>query len=121
MQNPETLHTQDLKPLIFFHGGSWIYRSLTSTVAVDAITPNLTRKGYVVFAPMYRLLNNRSGPKECQNSSGEDILSDTLDALEWVKENKHHFATQQTTKRSCNRGALIWSSPCCLSLNPQSK
>ena len=85
------LKTKKLKSFIFFHGGGWKYRNGTATVAVDVTVPNLTEKDYVVFAPVYRLVSNQSGPKECQNASGQDIIEDTVDAFRWVLKHQHEY------------------------------
>ena len=81
----------ELKPLLFLHGGGWRYRGLSAIVGIDASIPNLTDKGYVVFAPFYRLLMDSDGPKACQNADGQKILDDIEAAFQWVFDNGQDF------------------------------
>ena len=95
IKNLNNLNNKILKPILFFHGGGWSYRKLTATTAVDIIAPNFTEKNYVLFSPVHRLIKNKSGPKECQNATSEQILEDSRDALSWVLKNMQLYGANK--------------------------
>jgi|GEM_PF-1543903 len=76
----------DLKPLIMFHGGSWQKRTSTFLV-LEALISQFTERGFVVFAPFYRLLGDSDGNTACQHADGEAIVEDAEDAFNWVVDN----------------------------------
>ncbi len=80
-----------LKPLLFFHGGGWRYRGLAAITGIDTSAPNLTDKGYVVFAPFYRLLLDSDGPEACHNADGREILDDIEAAFQWIFDHGQDF------------------------------
>lgn len=82
----QDINATNLKPLMFIHGGSWKFRGF-SAIGMEATISHLTERGYVVFAPYYRLMDDSDGPAECQNAPGEEIVVDVEDALQWVKDN----------------------------------
>ena len=51
-------------------------------------------RGFVVFAPFYRLLGEREGNIECQQALFTDIVDDANDALDWVVENQERYGAQ---------------------------
>lgn len=77
---------EGLKPLILIHGGAWRFRG-TAYTALESEVSHLTERGFVVFAPFYRLVGQADGNYECNNASWPEILSDVEDALRWVQEN----------------------------------
>ncbi|MCF6281545.1 MAG: alpha/beta hydrolase [Candidatus Polarisedimenticolaceae bacterium] len=79
------INEENLKPLIFIHGGAWKFRSF-GAIGVEAAVSHFTERGYVVFAPYYRLMGNSDGPTECQETLGEDIVTDVEAAFEWVQQ-----------------------------------
>ncbi len=89
-------HTQELKPLLAIHGGSWKYRGLGYS-ALESEISHLTRRGFLVFTPFYRLSGAHDGPKPCQNAKWSEIISDVEDALQWVVKNGHLLGTSKTT------------------------
>ena len=95
MKNPEEQLV--LKPAIFIHGGAWQYRGVTSSIAVDPVIPYFTDKNYVVFSPFYRLLDEKSGPEECQSVTGQEIQDDILDAFNWIKDNLEKFGVDKNS------------------------
>src|SRR6185436_15809599 len=48
-------------------------------------------RGFVVFAPFYRLLGESDGNIECNGASRDDLLSDVNDALTWVETNMGQY------------------------------
>ncbi len=73
-----------LKPLIALHGGSWRFRS-RGVLGIEATVPQLTRRGFIVFAPFYRLAGDSEGPAACHNAGAQEILDDVAAALAWVR------------------------------------
>jgi len=75
---------ENLKPLLYIHGGSWKYRGFGAT-GMEAAISHYTERGFVVFAPYHRLMGSSDGPVECQGATGRQITSDAEAALAWVK------------------------------------
>lgn len=71
------------KALIALHGGSWQRRG-TGFLGIENMATHFVDKGFVVFAPFYRLVGENDGTSECRNASLDDILEDINDALDWV-------------------------------------
>lgn len=64
------------KPVILFHGGSWKGRNGVFQGA-ESLIPLLTKQGFTVFAPFYRLTgNNSDAPEACTKANWERIGSD---------------------------------------------
>ena len=76
-----------LKPLMAIHGGAWKFRGAAFYGLENQIS-HFTEKGFVVFAPFYRLAGTSDGNIECNNATGTDIQADIAAALAWVKANK---------------------------------
>lgn len=74
-----------LRPMLALHGGDWQFRS-RGMLGIEATVPHFTSRGFVVFAPFYRLAGNGESSEACRHASGEDILADVSDALAWVRE-----------------------------------
>ncbi|WP_455211071.1 CARDB domain-containing protein [Kaarinaea lacus] len=79
-----------LKPLLALHGGSWQLRQ-GAFVGMEALISQFTERGFVVFAPFYRLLGEEDGNAECNGATSEQLLSDIDDALLWVENNMTRF------------------------------
>lgn len=77
---------KDLKPILFFFGGGWKAWGPGAPVSIEGTAANLTEKGYIVFAPYYRLLTHDDAPEGCNGVDGDAILSDVVDAMNWVNE-----------------------------------
>lgn len=75
-----------LNSIIMFHGGSWTSRGF-GFFGMETTVPNFTNKDFVVFAPFYRLLDNKEGNAACHNASITEIIDDAQFALDWVREN----------------------------------
>lgn len=72
--------------LLALHGGTWRNRGW-SFLGLEATVAQLTKRGFIVFAPFYRLADNSDGTSECSNASWQEITADVQDALDWVKTN----------------------------------
>lgn len=81
---------QPLRPLFALHGGSWQNRS-TGVLGLEALIPQFTDAGFVVFAPFYRLLGDGEGNTECSNATYDELLSDVESALTWVGNNAAYY------------------------------
>lgn len=92
-------NAENLKPAMFIHGGGWKYRGISAVAGIGTAAPNLTDRGYVVFAPFYRLLESADGPATCQNAAGKDILADIDAALQWVLDNGESFGVTWGAKK----------------------
>lgn len=79
----KTLDSKDLKPLIMIHGGSWKLRQ-SGFIGAEAQVSHFTERGFVVFAPFYRLTGAEDGNSECNGVGGEEVTADIKDALDWV-------------------------------------
>lgn len=77
-------------PLLALHGGSWKARGF-GTMGVESTAAHYTARGFVVFAPFYRLLSGSEPNVECQNASIEQIVSDVEFALQWVIANSADY------------------------------
>lgn len=76
----------NLKPLISIHGGSWKFR-LAGFPGMEASISHLTKQGFIVFAPFYRLIGDKEANVECNNVSWNEVVADVEDALKWVWKN----------------------------------
>jgi acetyl esterase/lipase len=86
-----------LKPLLAIHGGSWKYRGL-AFYGMESQISQFTEQGFVVFAPFYRLTGDMDGNVECNNATGEQIVSDVDAALTWVQNNKTTYGVSSYEK-----------------------
>lgn len=84
------LGADNLRAVIAVHGGSWKYRG-GAFLGMESQISHLTQRGFVVFAPFYRLVGASDGNLECNNATGADILQDMNDAFAWVQTNKTRF------------------------------
>jgi len=86
----KSIASTTLKPLIMFHGGGWKRRGLAFT-ALESSISHYTERGFIVFAPFYRLAGTSDGNSECNNASWRAIVSDAEAALTWVIQNGSKF------------------------------
>lgn len=77
---------QGLKPLLALHGGTWKHRG-TSFIGLEAGMSQFTERGFIVFAPFYRLVGESDGNVECNAVSWKEVTADVESALEWVLQN----------------------------------
>lgn len=78
------LGAEDLRPALVLHGGGWRFRGAGAVAGIGTIAPQLTSRGFAVFAPFHRLTGTSDGPEACQNADGMDIVEDAEAALDWV-------------------------------------
>ncbi len=79
-----------LKPLLALHGGAWAYRG-SAFIGFESELSHLTERGFVVFVPFYRLVNNKDANYECNQSDWRAIVSDAEDALHWVEKHAREY------------------------------
>jgi acetyl esterase/lipase len=77
---------QNLRPLLALHGGTWRHRG-SSFLGMEAGISHLTERGFIVFAPFYRLAGASDGNTECNDVSWREIVADAESALDWVQAN----------------------------------
>lgn len=75
-----------LKPLIAIHGGNWKFRG-GAFIGLESEISHYTDRGYIVFAPFYRLVGDAYDLTDCQNAAWKKITDDAESALDWVKAN----------------------------------
>lgn len=76
----------DLKPLLALHGGTWRHRGF-SFIGLESGLSQLTERGFIVFAPFYRLVGDSDGNAECNAVSWREVVADAEGALDWVVQN----------------------------------
>jgi len=77
---------QGLKPLLALHGGTWRHRG-TSFIGLEGSMSQFTERGFIVFAPFYRLVGESDGNIECNGASWREVTEDVESALDWVRQN----------------------------------
>lgn len=88
-----------LKPMLAIHGGSFKYRG-GGFVGLEALVSHFTERGFVVFAPFYRLGANADGPSACRHATIAEMDQDISDAFQWVVANKYKYGGSLTGKIS---------------------
>ncbi len=78
------------KSMLALHGGSWRARGF-GFFGLEMSVPRFTDQGFVVFAPFYRLLDNKEGPAACNGASILEVVEDATDALQWVVDHAADF------------------------------
>jgi acetyl esterase/lipase len=95
------LDATDLEPVIFIYGGGWSHRGALSVASMETLAPNLTDKGYIVFAPFHRVLQGSDdGPPKCLDAIGKEITADIEHALDWVLSNGTSYGMAAASKVS---------------------
>jgi len=77
---------RDLKPLLALHGGTWRSRGF-SFIGLESGISQLTERGFIVFAPFYRLVGASDANAECNAVTWREVTEDAESALDWVREN----------------------------------
>jgi acetyl esterase/lipase len=80
------MNAQNLRPLLALHGGTWRHRGF-SFFGLEAGISQFTERGFVVFAPFYRLVGESDGNTECNGASWREVTADVTSALDWIKAN----------------------------------
>jgi len=78
--------------LLAFHGGSWSARGF-GFFGLELTVPHYTDKGFVVYAPFYRLLKTSDGSAACNDASIGDVVEDAQAALQWVRDRAESFGS----------------------------
>ena len=81
---------QGLKPLLALHGGTWRSRG-SSFLGLEASLSQFTERGFIVFAPFYRLTGEKDGNLECNGASWHEVTTDAESAFDWVSQNGAAF------------------------------
>jgi len=77
---------RELKPLLALHGGTWRSRGF-SFIGLESGIAQLTERGFIVFAPFYRLVGESDGNVECNAATWREVTEDAENALDWVVQN----------------------------------
>lgn len=80
----KSITSQNQPALLALHGGSWAYRGLAFN-ALETTISHYTERGFVVFAPFYRLTGRNDGDAACNMAQWQEVTSDVEAALDWVK------------------------------------
>lgn len=80
------------RSMIALHGGSWTSRSF-GYLGLELTAPHYVDKGFVVYAPFYRLLDNTDSSAACNQADFNDIVEDADFALDWVLDNASRFGS----------------------------
>ena len=75
-----------LRPMLVVHGGTWQNRGF-SFIGLEASVSQFTERGFIVFAPFYRLVGEKDGNIECNGASWREVTQDAESALNWVVQN----------------------------------
>jgi len=85
-----------LLPALAFHGGTWRSRGF-SFLGLEASVSFLTERGFIVFAPFYRLVGQSDANIECNGADWRDVTADVEAALDWVNVNGAAFGASDDT------------------------
>ncbi|MCW8827145.1 MAG: alpha/beta hydrolase [Gammaproteobacteria bacterium] len=77
---------QGLKPMLAIHGGKWRFRGL-GFAGLESEVSHFTDRGYIVFAPFYRLTGSAYDLTDCGHADWKKITADAESALDWVRDN----------------------------------
>jgi len=80
------------RSMIALHGGSWTSRTF-GFLGLELTAPHYVNKGFVVYAPFYRLLDNTDSSAACNQADFNDIIEDADFALDWVLDNASRFGS----------------------------
>lgn len=76
--------------LLALHGGSWRNRGF-GAFGIEAAATYYASRGFVVFAPFYRLLGNGDGSPACHDATLPQIIDDVTAALTWLELNAERY------------------------------
>ncbi len=79
----------DTKPMLAVYDG-WTNRA-NGLLNLEARISEFTESGYTVFAPVYRVLGNNNVTSDCDNATGDDLITDIKDAFTWIETNKANY------------------------------
>ena len=84
----------DLRPMLALHGGTWQNRGFSFS-GLEAGVSQFTERGFIVFAPFYRLVGDKDGNIECNGASWREVTQDVESALDWVVQNGAALGAEQ--------------------------
>ncbi len=89
--SPEAADTE--RPaMLAFHGGSWSSRGF-GFFGMEMSIPHFVDQGFVVYAPFYRLLDDKEGSAACNQADIGQIVDDAKAALVWVQEHASDYGS----------------------------
>ncbi len=80
------------RSMVMFHGGSWTSRSF-GNLGLELAVPHFVDKGFVVYSPFYRLLDNTDSSGACNQAQFNEIVTDANAALDWVLDNASQYGS----------------------------
>ena len=92
--SPEAPDT-DRPAMLAFHGGSWSSRGF-GFFGLEMSIPHFVDQGFVVYAPFYRLLDDKEGSAACNQADIGQIVDDAKAALAWVQEHAADYGSSDT-------------------------
>lgn len=93
---PDPVAASEERPsMLAFHGGSWSSRGF-GFFGLEMSIPHFVDQGFVVYAPFYRLLDEREGSAACHQATITQILEDASAALAWVGEHASEYGSSAT-------------------------
>lgn len=91
VQADDGLPESNGRALIAWHGGSWSNRGF-GFFGLELTVPHFTQRGFTVFAPFYRLLEDSEGSAACNSADFESgVVADAHAAFDWVQENASRY------------------------------
>lgn len=72
------------RPLLALHGGSWSARGF-GFFGLEFTVPHFVAEGFTVYAPFYRLIDEKEGSPACHLADIEEVVSDASAALDWIQ------------------------------------
>lgn len=91
------MNETNLRPLLMLHGGAWNNRS--GYLPVEGEIAHFTERGYIVFAPFYRVAGDKSvmnfgADDSCNSVKMPTIVQDVEDALAWIHDHGTTFGAR---------------------------
>ena len=91
--NSPAVNDEITKPsLLALHGGSWSARGF-GFFGLELTIPHYVEQGFVVYAPFYRLLDDKEGSAACNEATIPEIAEDASAALAWVADNAADYGS----------------------------
>jgi len=80
------------RSMIMLHGGSWTSRTF-GNLGLELAVPHFVDKGFVVYSPFYRLLDETDSSSACNQAQFSEIVTDANAALDWVLDNASQYGS----------------------------
>jgi len=79
------------RAMVAWHGGSWSNRGF-GFFGLELTVPHFTQRGFTVFVPFYRLLDDAEGSAACNQADFETgVVADAHAAFDWVLDNASRY------------------------------